>query len=872
MKKTMKLSRLAVQVMLLTGTFQAVAQTNESPQNIEVISVKGVRASAVTSVNTKQESVQVVDAITSEELGKFPDTNIAESLQRVPGIQVSRSRGEASGISIRGLDEVATLLNGRNYFGGSADTSINRFASFEDIPAELVGSVEVFKSVSADLVEGGIGGVVNIRRTDALSLNDFSFAGSVKVHHGDLSDEWSPRGSLVIGDSWGFGNEGEVGVIFGASYVKRAFREDLVRNSNFADVGGEYPSGNVPQGSLVTTSLNSSPAWGERERSVYTLGVDLQTSDETRFFFDGGYTEFTTEQFREEFVWGFNAANVTDATNIDGSRYAAAVTFSDMTFDVLNMIDSRDTITFDLAVGFEHVADDWELSGEVSYVDTDNDTAFRNSRIRDNSDSLIAIVDQSEFPHTPPSVSFSNFDYTNIDNFNIVQWRHESRQLTADETAARTDLKYYLDDSWLTSVESGLRFANVDTLKNIQNNHVFDASGSTYGNDDPLGLIGESRWGDFMNEWPGAQFPSSYLAIDPTQLKTRDKEIRQQYGLPAQSAIANPRDFFDYSESVASMYVKGNLYFLINDVEIQGNAGVRYVRTDTTADYFFNTGNSDENGMAIYEGQTDKGNYNELLPSINLRAALTDEVVLRFAASRTLARPAFGDMAPSLNLNFEQGRGVGGNPGLKPFTAENYDLSLEYYFDEGNILSSTLFYKNVDGFLQTSESPENIGGQDFIILRKSNGGSGKIKGIEVGYQQFFTTLPEPFDALGVQANYTYVSSDVPSPNPELPNISLEGLSDKSYNLVLIYETDLLSARIAYNHRSDFLVTTEYTQEGFGQLDASFSYSVNDSLKLTLDALNLLRREHFEYRAGSSDNPYHWIATERQVLAGVSYSF
>jgi len=859
-------------MMLFTGSVHAIAQTVESTQDIEIISVKGVRASAVTSVSTKQESVKVVDAITSEELGKFPDTNIAESLQRVPGIQVTRSRGEASGISIRGLDEVATLLNGRNYFGGSGGASINRFASFEDIPAELVGSVEVYKSVSADLIEGGIGGVVNIRRTDALSLNGFSFAGSVKGHYGDLSDEWNPRGSVVIGNSWSFGRESELGVIFGASYVNRAFREDLVRNSSFVEVGGEYPSGNVQQGSLVTTSLNSSPAWGERERAVYTLGFDLRTSDQTRYFFDGGYTEFTTEQYREEFVWGFNEANIIDATNISGGRYADVVTFSDMTFDVLSMVDSRDTVTYDFAIGFEHIVDNWELSAEFSIVDTDNDTAFRNTRIRDDSDSLTVTVDQSKFPDTPPSMSFSNFDYTSIDNFNIVQWRDESRQLTADETAARMDFRYFIDDSLLTSIESGLRLANVDTLKNIQNNNVFDASGETYGTDDPLGLIGQSRWDNFMNEWPGAQFPSSYLAVAPSQLKTRDNEIRQQYGLLAQSEIANPRDFFDYSESIASIYVMGNLYFLINDVEIEGNAGVRFVRTDTTADYFFNNGNFDANGSPTYEGKIDKGNYSEFLPSINLRAALTDETVLRFAASRTLARPAFGDMAPSLNLNFEQSRGNGGNPGLSPFTAENFDLSLEYYFDEGNILSSTLFYKNVDGFLQTSESAENIGGQDFIILRKSNGGSGKIKGIEIGYQQFFTTLPEPFDALGVQANYTYVDSNVPSPNPELPNISLQGLSDESYNLVLIYENDILSARIAYNHRSDFLVTTEYTQEGFGQLDASFSYTINDSIKLTLDALNLLRRDHFEYRAGFRDNPYHWISTERQILAGASYSF
>jgi TonB-dependent receptor len=225
-----------------------------------------------------------------------------------------------------------------------------------------------------------------------------------------------------------------------------------------------------------------------------------------------------------------------------------------------------------------------------------------------------------------------------------------------------------------------------------------------------------------------------------------------------------------------------------------------------------------------------------------------------------------------LYLNFEQGRGTGGNPDLDPFTATNLDLSLEYYFASGGMASSAIFYKDIDGFLQTSESQETIGGNDFVILRKSNGGSGTVRGLELAYQQFFDFLPAPFDGLGIQANYTYVDSDVPSPNPLLPNISLEGLSDNSYNLVAIYEDDLVSGRLSYNYRSDFLVTTEVAQEGFGQLDLSLAYNVSESFRLTLDALNLLRRDHFEYRAGDKYDPYHWIATERQVLVGVSYTF
>ncbi|WP_339900243.1 TonB-dependent receptor domain-containing protein, partial [Paraglaciecola polaris] len=305
---------------------------------------------------------------------------------------------------------------------------------------------------------------------------------------------------------------------------------------------------------------------------------------------------------------------------------------------------------------------------------------------------------------------------------------------------------------------------------------------------------------------------------------------------------------------------------------VSGDLGGRYVQTDTTADYFFDTGNTEQSGAPIYEGTKSAKDYSEFLPSFNVKVELNEELLVRVAGSKTFSRPHFGDLAPSLNLNFEQGRGTGGNPDLDPFTATNLDLSLEYYFASGGLASSTVFYKDIDGFLQTSESAETIGGNDFVILRKSNGGSGTVRGIELAYQQFFDFLPAPFDGLGLQANYTYVDSDVPSPNPLLPNISLEGLSDNSYNLVAIYEDDLVSGRLSYNYRSDFLVSTEVAQEGFGQLDLSLAYNVSESFRLTLDALNLLRRDHFEYRAGDKYDPYHWIATEKQVLVGVSYTF
>ncbi|MEI8648380.1 hypothetical protein P4S73_11485 [Paraglaciecola sp. Hal342] len=523
-------------------------------------------------------------------------------------------------MSIRGLDEVATLLNGRNYFGGASGVSINRFASFEDIPAELVGSVVVYKSVSADILEGGIGGVVDIERTDALSLSGPTLAGSVKEHYGDLSKEWSPRGSLVVGNVWDYGNSGgEIGVIFGVSYLEREYREDLVRNSSATPIVGDFPSGTAPSGAKTSASLNSSPAWGDRERTVYSLGIDLSLNSDTKFYFDSGYTDYSTAQLREEFVWSFNGANTVDAdfSNIDENNlYPASVTLSDMDFDVLSMIDDRYTTTYDLALGFETVAGPWRFEGEVSYVDTDNETNFHNTRIRDTWAALPVTISNSGFVSQPPSVDFGDFDVTDEGNFDIVQWRHESRQLKADESAAKLDIDYMFDEGVVRSIEAGVRFASLGTSKNIQNNHIFDASGATYGSDDPLNLVEASTWNDFMDEYDGGNFPNDYVAVNPAYLLSRNDEIREYYGFTGQSETENPRDSFDYEEEVTAVYLKANFETEVGGYFVSGDLGGRYVQTDTTADYFFDTGNIDQNGAPIYEGTKSDKDYSEFLPSL----------------------------------------------------------------------------------------------------------------------------------------------------------------------------------------------------------------------------------------------------------------
>jgi TonB-dependent receptor len=244
----------------------------------------------------------------------------------------------------------------------------------------------------------------------------------------------------------------------------------------------------------------------------------------------------------------------------------------------------------------------------------------------------------------------------------------------------------------------------------------------------------------------------------------------------------------------------------------------------------------------------------------------TDQLQLRFAASKGISRPGFDKLNPNLSLSAaDAGGGVtrrtgsAGNPNLKPMEATQFDTSLEWYFGQGSMMYGTAFYKKVDGFIANAVFNEVYAGENWEITRPVNGDDGKIKGVEVGYTQFFDFLPGWMSHFGLQTNYTYVDSKAPSPNATDTNgsqlvVPLEGLSKNSYNVILSYEVPRFQARAAYNWRSDWLITTAGNgtgnlpvyNKGFGQLDASLRFNINEVWSVSLDGMNLLDTRNESY--------------------------
>ena len=325
---------------------------------------------------------------------------------------------------------------------------------------------------------------------------------------------------------------------------------------------------------------------------------------------------------------------------------------------------------------------------------------------------------------------------------------------------------------------------------------------------------------------------------------------------------------------------------------VDGNIGVRVVRTDLDVSGYYqqtpiviDENGNETNGPTVFNPIAVSQSYTSVLPSLNLRVHLTDNLQFRFAAAKNISRPSFLQLNPSLTIT-EPGSAQqdqvhtasGGNPYLKPMKSDNLDASLEWYFSRTGSLTAAAFYKRIKNYIQTAVATrtvtfDNGNSYDYEVTSYNNVATGKVKGFELAYQQFFDFLPGPLSGLGMQANFTYVDSQAPSPATAGPvtNVPLELLSKYNYNLVGIYEQGGVSARVAYNWRSKYVVTTAGNGTGnlpifnepFGQLDASISYDVTPEFTLTLDGVNLTNTRRATY-FGIDSRPRDVVVNDRRI--------
>jgi len=865
-------------------------QTADTAPPTDIV-VTGVRASLQSAQNVKRNASSIVDSIVAEDIGKLPDNNATEALQRITGVQVSRDVGEGGSIAIRGLPQVETTLNGRETFTAGGGRTFN----LQDLPAELIGRIDVYKSPTADLIEGGLGGTVDIRTHLPFDFRGATLSATLRNNYADRIKKSEPMASLLVSDRWQTGI-GEIGVLAAISYQERSYRQDI-------DSTGA-PTPRVPglASQIDPTRTVFAPngnyqvlVTGNRQRIGANAALQWRPASNLEFSLEGQYQRFRTIQQQY-------SANIPTA----GSAYIpGSVSYFSGTNDVSQASYSNQIITAggterdlldvnkQVSLKGKWTSGNFTLTGDGTYTKSKSDLWYTELDLVTH-----APVFTQYAGTNPPSSSTPGFDLANISNYTVGGLTRNENHYVGHEWAGRLDGEYKFDGGFLSAIAVGFRYSD----RTVAQQNPVRFVGQTKATNPNLypSLFTANQFGDFYSgAGSSLDFQRTYPYALPANLKNNFSGVVSALGLaaPDPNSVSNQLAGFAADEKSYAGYVMAKFNF--NDV-VDGNIGVRWVRTEDRINGFQLRRHAVtdpvtkvvtyvvDSPQAVDPVIVDNA-YDKWLPSANVRFHLTHNLQLRLAGSKTLTRPDFSQLSPAVTVVPGQLAASSGNPNLSPITSTNADVSLEWYFGKSSSLYVAGFYKRVKGFIFTRATPgQTIDGvTGYTVSLPVNSDPGTVKGVEVGYQQFFDFLPGALSGLGLQANYTYADSKAPSSLVGF-TAPLTQLSKNSFNVAAMYEKYGVSARVAYNYRSSFLssilaggytppggstvsyVFPVYTK-GYGWLDASLNVDVGKHFTLTFDAQNIQRTQIQQYYQVATQ-PGQFTIDDRQFMVGIRVKY
>ncbi|MCG8556195.1 MAG: TonB-dependent receptor [Proteobacteria bacterium] len=853
----------------------------------EEIMVRGIRGSLQRSMDVKRHASAIVDAIAAQDLGKFPDQNVAESLQRIAGVSIDRNGGEGRSITVRGLGPQfnSTLLNGRTV----ATETFGRQFSFDMLAAELISGAEVYKSPIARLQEGGIGSTINIKTARPLDFRGFNARLRTMGLFDTNSRSITPQVSGLVSNTF---LDDKLGVLLSFSHQQRKARVDNIGTANFnANQKLTLVDGRVLEGVFVPQNYTMNMDFQERRRTGGTVALQFQPLDSVRITLDGLYSNFEVRSSITQLGHWFTATQIDDA-HVDENNTVIELTHGIKgATDYVNSTSNRPTEIWLAGLNAQ-----WDLSQDLTLS---ADAAYSRAATNNGGKGRFTVIgfnNLSTYVNRTPGQIPSLFQAPGglpLDVQDPSLGRAHMASLGGSNTT--DDLfEGRLDGLWRMQAEGlqGLRvgaygYGRVKKSKGFGTSHPdtpSELSGVTclycgYATDVPDTLLWPVNATGFFPD-VRADIPRRWQSFDhlayvdylesPAAIAANKDPMKA-------AAVIMANDGFTLFEQPGGSRVEEQTYgtYLqfdfggeFGDMAWEANAGARYVRSRQTA-----FGMQRELLMLILVDPTlyqairgdptwlwESSSYGNLLPSTNLMIEPFEDVVVRASYARSLTRPTLGQLRPVTSFSINRPgnlRANGGQPHLRPFTADNLDLSIEWYYGRSSYVGVAGYYKKVGNFivekvqketytLLTGPDTTNVMPANFTyeVRRPSNAESADVGGLEVSLQHVFEHLPHPFDGLGTQATLTFVESNA---RVQLGNVTetfaLEGLGN-SQNLVLFYEKGPLQLRTAVNRRSAFLANISgrggepVFVEGYTQLDLSGSFQVTQNVAAFFQAINV----------------------------------
>lgn len=901
-----------------TAAAPAPAASAPAKEVVQQVEITGIRASMQQSLNQKRNSESHVEVITAEDVGKLPDKNVADSLQRLPGVTISSAGATEGGfdesdrVSMRGTNPsyTQTLINGHNVASGdwfaldqTSTGAVGRSVSYTLLPSEVVSSVVVHKASQADLVEGGVVGSVDIITRKPLDFKKpFSMAASLGGVYSSLPKKTDPQANVLLN----FKNEASTfGVLGQVFFEKRHLRRDGVEELGYEQIGansGVAAAHPDLAGVWYPTAIGAALFEQERTRKGGLLDLQFKPNNNVSLDLNGFYSKLAASNFNRNFLlWNTHFINQGGTIANPGQSPDPGYVVSTQ-----NGVSTLTSATFSNNGAQHGIYDQISRPGEgatTQFLNLDGDfrvtdalkfaTKFGVSKglgVTPSQDVLEADVThtggQYQLNGSGNAASFSlpglNASAAPTAANYGLDWIFGANNVKVKDNEAwqQIDGEFAADAGILASIKFGAR----------TNQHKRDSLGTL--NAGAKGGWDPSTWPTPISNYPnnfgsglGGSVPANIWYFTPAQLAQFDALYKNLGDGTFNSPGSRNYPGFDYSvhEETSAGYVMATL----EGSKWSGNVGVRLVRT-TEHVLFYTQGSGDPASPRPNAGAIDSAwgwwlpqnvnhSYTDPLPSANLRVELTKDLIGRIAASRTMTRADYTALAGSASLTppaVDSGIGSGsaGNPNLKPITSNNLDFSLEWYFADRALLSASAFYMDLtnyvslghtSGVYETQTNAHPLGIPIEYLLTTPVNSSAKVHGLELAYTQPF------FGGFGVDANVTLLSYSTADGSP------LVGASKTTYNLGGFYENDLFSARLGWNHRSKFYSgldrQTAFSQDAVGDLSGSVNVNITKQLGVKFEARNL-NNPKLKYYALNSDQPRAIYSNGRQFYLTASYEF
>ena len=872
---TIKIKKL-VNIALIVSAFNTLNVRANQPLNaeqdqLETIQIRGFHDSAIKSLRDKRDSQSIIEAITAQDIGKFPDKNVAEALQRITGISLSRVQGEGERVGVRGTtpEQNRTFLNGQAI--ASADwwisTQPNRGFNYTLLPADLVSSLEVYKTPQADHNEGSLGGSVNIKTQRPLHTQSNQFVTNAQVQYNDLSGEFDPQ--LALFYNWTNPSK-DFGTLITFTRNQRSLRRDGLESWGWHEQSfQQHSDGTLSASDAGTADIKNiwTPGGGgsaifqqQRILTSATANFEYQPSLDWNIQLNTLHSVLNADNNNQNFLWQPSSVfarggRISDARIIDNTlAFARYSTVPEQNEQNLPFSTAMEAIWRESEISTSSVhlivsqqTHLWQNQYQIGF--TKGGGGSKQDHTSQFSANTAYTVDTTERKNI-----IANYDVSPLDAqaWQLTQARNDSQDSNDQELYIQGDFERAIDHSIISAIKIGSKYRD----------HQRDFIRLRSLNGDYDGIAQQFGW--TLADYP-ATFPAGFLSNIGSQ------QTLKQYSYADINALSDDFKTIDFvqQEEKASRFdiqertIAGYVKLMLDGNDYRANLGVRVVNTNQDAGAYKRIGSPIEQQENFVWQQHSK-NYIDILPSANISFDLSEDLIARVSAARVMSRPQYNHLMPSTNYNVTQAQGQGGNPDLDPYRANQFDLSVEWYFDDAALLSVALFNKDVESFVEFKRTIEQHEGIDMTIDRPINGSGGTIRGVEIGYQQ------ELIYGFGLITNYTFVDGD------RTDSISgredyVPGTSKHTINLASYYENDWLSSRLAYNYRTHFATGVgETMMDDFGQLDGSITFKLSGKLDFVVEAINLTNEITYLYERNEYA-PTGIYQNGRRFYFGVRYS-